>query len=481
MTGEESRAYAAAHGIEWHYITAEDRVTLDKVPRGLKIPSDLVSGLVDYHQTYAAITGARPTSMPPVASQWQSIVRSDEPDVREAMQNHPPLTLMQLMAKDIPPRREAVPALIGEGVTLFVGKAKLGKSWLLYGLALALAWGGAALGKIAVQRCEVLLLALEDGEARLQRRFASLLRDQTPPPGVHIFTEWPRLDAGGSAQLDVYLTEHPDIRVVFIDTLAKVRPARKRGGDLYAEDYAVGEMLKAIAERHSVAFVVVHHSRKASGEDFVDEVSGTTGLTGGVDAILVLRRDRGKADAVLCVSGRDVEEAEYALTWDAPLTQWTIAGNAEDFRRSQTRTDIFAVLDAAGTPLTPSQVAERTGQPVNTVKQRMWQMAKDGELANTVGKYVRCHNRITAITEESGTQATQGKTPVMVAENEHNRITGSITGLHDDLPLQNGETGRSGYAVMPVMAVRTNSAPSSNAPLGEVGAAVLFGEAEAAQ
>ncbi|MDP9397039.1 MAG: hypothetical protein M3P96_04080 [Actinomycetota bacterium] len=50
-----------------------------------------------------------------------------------------------------------------------------------------------------------------------------------------------------------------------------------------------------------------------SAEDFLAEVSGTHGLTGAADTVLLLGRGRGDADSVLKVTGRDVAEAEYAM------------------------------------------------------------------------------------------------------------------------------------------------------------------------
>ena len=49
----------------------------------------------------------------------------------------------------------------------------------------------------------------------------------------------------------------------------------------------------------------------------MDTISGSAGPPGGADGTLVLKRERGKADAYLHVDGRDVEEpVELALRWD---------------------------------------------------------------------------------------------------------------------------------------------------------------------
>ena len=78
--------------------------------------------------------------------------------------------------------------------------------------------------------------------------------------------------------------------------------------------------MQSLAGEYGVGILVVHHARKLGAADPLDEISGSTGLSGGADSILVLKRDRGRADAYLHVTGREIEEeAEPALrgrrTW----------------------------------------------------------------------------------------------------------------------------------------------------------------------
>jgi hypothetical protein len=292
------------------------------------------------------------------------------------------------MEQDFKPRWEFVHGIFVEGVTLLAGRAKIGKSWLVYGTTLALATGGVALGKIEVERTGVLLLALEDGEHRPQDRFDHLLNGNEPPDNLHIYTEWPRLDEGGTEQLRVFLRMHSDVRAIFIDTLARIRPRRKVRGDLYMEDYGVGEALKGIAEEFGALICVVTHTRKAAAEDPLEEISGTMGLTGGVDNCIVLKRTRGSADAVLAVMGRDIrQEQEYALSFDAALTQWTIAGDASEFRMSKQRLDIINILRTERRRMTPTLVAAALNRDVNTIKQLIWKMGNEGVLRTEGGEY----------------------------------------------------------------------------------------------
>jgi hypothetical protein len=105
---------------------------------------------------------------------------------------------------------------------------------------------------------------------------------------------------------------------------------------------------------------------------------------------------------VLHVDGRDIEEpAEYALKWDAETAGWTIVGDAEEYRMSEERKAILGVLEEAGEPLSPGEVADALNKPRNTIKQRLWRMAQDGQVENRNGKYGITHNQDNRITEQN--------------------------------------------------------------------------------
>lgn len=296
------------------------------------------------------------------------------------------LTAAELLGLDLPPMRWSVPGLVPEGATLFVGKPKLGKSWLALDISIAVAIGGVALGTRPVEEGDVLYMALEDNRRRLRKRLEKLLAGGEAPERLHIATEWPRMNEGGEEALKRWLEAHPDACLVVVDILKRVRPRTPPNRGVYDADYEALEAMQRLAAAHGVAILVVHHTRKLAAADPVDEVSGSTGLSGGADGILVLKRDRGRADAYLHVTGREIEEeVELALRWDAELASWRLVGDAEQYRVSQERQDIVRVLEEAPEPMTPKEVAELLDKNPNAVKYLMWKMSKDSQLA-TVGK-----------------------------------------------------------------------------------------------
>lgn len=218
--------------------------------------------------------------------------------------------------KVFPPLRWAVPGIIPQGMGLFTGPPKAGKSWAALGIALAVSTGGAALGNVPTgQPRPVLLLALEDGEQRLQSRCRHLLEDGEPIPALldYVTVAHPGTT---TAIIEAWLVLHGDkAPLVVLDTLGKVMPPSTPGESAYQRDYRVGSQLKRLVDAHMGAtLLVVHHTRKQAGDDWMDSTSGTNGLNGAADWTLNLSRDRNSDSGLFKVTGRDVIEAEYAVT-----------------------------------------------------------------------------------------------------------------------------------------------------------------------
>jgi len=293
------------------------------------------------------------------------------------------LMARELMARDIPPARFIAPGLIAEGLTIFAGNPKLGKSWLMLGLGLAVAFGGAWLGSVFVERGDVLFLALEDNERRMKTRLAKCLQGQEAPENFHYATEWRRIDEGGVSDLEAWLKEHPNARLVVVDTLQKVKPRRRSAGNVYEQDSDDVGALKALADRYGVAIVCIHHRRKGSeGGDDLEAVSGSYGLTGAADGILSLKRERGRSDAVLTATGRDLEEEkELALRFDSTLGAWALLGDAEEYRMSEERAKVAAAIRDAGEPLTPKGIFDLgAAKSHETARFLCSKMAREGQL-----------------------------------------------------------------------------------------------------
>ena len=247
--------------------------------------------------------------------QKRAKAEADRRFAEEQMAGEPDVSLLDRLSRDgawldeqqFAPLEYAVPGIVPEGMGLLVGPPKKGKSWLVGNIGLAVARGGLALGAIRVTQRPVLYLALEDGDRRLQSRFRRLLGPGVPiPAGISRITEATPLEA--MAVIAEFMGRHLDEKpLVILDTLGKVKPHKKPGEESYLVDYKIGSRLKALADAvPGSTLLVVHHTRKAEAADFVDTVSGTQGIAGSVDFVLVLTRKRHENKAILAVTGRDI-------------------------------------------------------------------------------------------------------------------------------------------------------------------------------
>jgi hypothetical protein len=149
-------------------------------------------------------------------------------------------------------------------------------------------------------------------------------------------TTWPS-GSDAVASLDGWLGRHEATRVVFIDTLQRI--ADWQDANSYRETYATGVGLKKVADKHGVAIVVIHHTSKGIATDFVHSVNGSVGLTGSADTVITMRRPRMEVDGVLSVTGRDVEEQERGIHFDAGIGTWTLMDHVPKEKKWRKRED----------------------------------------------------------------------------------------------------------------------------------------------
>jgi hypothetical protein len=265
---------------------------------------------------------------------------------------------------------------------------KIGKSWLTLGLAEAIASGGTALGSIQVERGPVLYLALEDTARRLQARLGKLLAGRPAPDTLTLATTSPPFGQGGDELITGWLDRHPSARLVVIDVFAKMRGPAPPGVSAYEADYAAIGRVKRIADHYGVAAVLVHHVRKTASDDFLAEVSGTNGLAGAADAVLVLKRPRGTADGLLHITGRDVDEAGHALAFQPAAGAWQLLdGPALDHTLGDTRAAVLRFLRERPRAR-PKDISTALELDDALVRQTCSRMAEAGQLTKDgAGRY----------------------------------------------------------------------------------------------
>jgi len=301
------------------------------------------------------------------------------------------ISALELIQKEFEPMRWTVPNLIPEGLIILAGKPKVGKSWLALHLCHAVAFpkGGYALGKIEVEPGKAVYYGLEDSERRLQERLKGIACDLPLPENLFISNKLERLDAGGLEEIEAFLEENPETRLVVIDTLARVKPKRGRNNDAYETDTEIMGGLQILAMRHNLTVLVVHHMRKnvKDADDVFDGVLGSTGLTGTADATILMQRGRQSREIVMHITGRDVEEQQLSVKFDlTDRVPFNLMGTTEEVHMSDTRKNILEYLKENGAT-GPKELSKALGKNYNTTKNMLLAMLKEGLISNENGKY----------------------------------------------------------------------------------------------
>lgn len=215
-----------------------------------------------------------------------------------------------------------IDGLLYAGTYLLAGAPKVGKSFFVAQLAYHVSTG-LPLWNYGVHKGTVLYLALEDDYQRLQKRLYRMFGTaDTENLRLAIFAK--QLGAGLDEQLQKFVRERPDTKLIIIDTLQKIREANGEKCS-YANDYEVITQLKQFADRNNICLLLVHHTRKQQADDRFDMISGTNGLLGAADGAFLLYKERRTDNAaILDISGRDQQDQRLYLTKDMDRLVWQL-------------------------------------------------------------------------------------------------------------------------------------------------------------
>jgi hypothetical protein len=132
----------------------------------------------------------------------------------------------------------------------------------------------------------------------------------------------------------------------------------------------------------------VHHTRKAQAEDPYDTVSGTLGLTGAADSVLILYRDPTCGAFSLLGKGRDLQDYEHGVRFDPKTCRWSKFANADEMIASASRKKILQVLKGSEEEFRRKDIIDQTGLTTDTVKKQLKRLMTDGKVVKTArGEY----------------------------------------------------------------------------------------------
>ncbi|MBP7582404.1 MAG: AAA family ATPase [Spirochaetes bacterium] len=284
-------------------------------------------------------------------------------------------TAAELITTDFPEPIYIIPGIIPQGLTVLAGTPKIGKSWFGLDIAITMSMGGTILGSIPIPLGRTLSLFLEDTPRRIKNRLKK--QSAVPSDNCHIMTNWAP-DGKGFIWLHKWMDEHPDTTVIIIDTLARFTTVKDNND--YSQTTAALTPIKAFADEYGIAIIVVHHAKKAEVTDFIHAAVGSIGITGVADTVLILARKRGQGDAVLSITGRDIEERELAVRFDTPTCRWEIVGDATEIADSKARQEIIDTLRAANGSMKPKDIAQVLNKNQSTTRFLLMKMCEAGQI-----------------------------------------------------------------------------------------------------
>jgi hypothetical protein len=312
-----------------------------------------------------------------------------------------------------------IPGVLPTGNIILAARPKMRKTWLALQLGMAVATGG----KFLEWNCnqgDVLFLALEDNERRIRERIRTLQTFNMTAPDLSGFRYWtggmsenaqgrlyvsdpqeaaetmqmfPRGEAGVDA-LEQYLEQFPNTSMIVIDTLQHFK-GHSTNRDVYARDYEAMMPITKLAARKECLIMPVTHEKKGLASvdsgDFLEDVTGSAGNTGGADGVASIKGKRGVQDEnesrKLYLSGRDIpHDFEVDMTFDAERGGWLTAA------RQDTRIAVRAILERH--PYVNQQ--ELTALLPNVSKARLTKvlttMKFEGEITSTKFGYQLARN-----------------------------------------------------------------------------------------
>ena len=281
--------------------------------------------------------------------------------------------LYQTSYKSRPP---IIDGLLYGGAYILAGAPKIGKSFLVAQIAYHISTGK-KLWDYEVHQGTVLYLALEDDYQRIQSRMF-MMYGVEDSSNLYFATAANKIGNGLDEQLEFFMNEHPDTKLVIIDTMQKIREV---GGEAYsyASDYEIIGKLKQFADKHSICVLTVHHTRKQPAGDTFEMISGTTGLLGCADGSLLMQKKKRTAlEATIDVVGRDQQDQILYLSKDPNTQIWNLDRTETELHREPPDPTLEAVAR-----LVTSEQPEWTGSP-----SELAEALNTGMAVNALTKYL---------------------------------------------------------------------------------------------
>lgn len=249
----------------------------------------------------------------------------------------------EILEMELGTQKFLVDQILPVGLLLLAGSPKIGKSWFVLQLGIAISNGLDFLGFKTVQS-NVLYLCLEDTYHRIQNRLIDY--EDLPLDNIVFSHQAKTLNSGLIKQLEDYLLEHENTKLIIIDTLQKIRRSNM-DGYTYGQDYSEMNVLNEFVNRTGASILVVHHLRKMKSDNPFEEISGTTGIAGAVDGLYVMKRvQENQSETKLIATGRDFESFDLKINFNNDSHQWELLEKSlEDLVEDESILHVIKLID----------------------------------------------------------------------------------------------------------------------------------------
>ena len=315
----------------------------------------------------------------------------------------------ELQDKTLPPMKWLIDDLLPVGgVVMLSAKPKMGKSFLAIQLALSVASGGEFLG-FQAQKHEVLYIDLETSQRSMKDRISMMTADA--PKGLYLMTpkevfEFGNIGNGFESQVDYFLESHKGVKLVIVDTYGLIQGSRTAAQNIYRQEYAEISHLNSWARKKGFTLVLIHHQNKQ--DDYsnpVQGISGSTGITGGLQAYYILsKRDYTDTKTKLTIGGKEIMERDIFIQPESDTNRTWIEVEPEDrpSRRKTVSNDKITMTirelcaDTEEIEIPAKELADRVGKTPRSVG--LWLNQYEGELAEYQGiAFMKRHSKGGAI------------------------------------------------------------------------------------
>lgn len=225
----------------------------------------------------------------------------------------------EILDMDVPPVNWIVKDILAPGLTILASEEKYGKSYMILDLCIRVATGQDFFGKGTNGGCGVLYLDLENGQRKTNRRTKKAYEPGSIPSAIRknlqyhdMQNETPTIDGGLIQEMQGALEDIPNLRLIVIDTLQKVREGMASASSQYAKDYSELAPLQEFAVKNDVCVLVTSHVTKLNYGDPIKNIRGVTGPV--VDDFWVLQKEsRDAMEARLYLDGRNFDDGSITL------------------------------------------------------------------------------------------------------------------------------------------------------------------------